>query len=143
MTSDLNLYRLHHVDGLSYIDIAAKYELDPDSVRGRISRVSLADRMRLMEDIATKAPLENTFLAKQREIIARSEAEFESRQETLQIYDGEAPYTAVFVSDLHLPYTDWKAAQLALEIISDLQPDFVSAFVNCRTPCCSIAAIKS
>ena len=128
MTSDLNLYRLHHVDGLSYIDIAAKYELDPDSVRGRISRVSLADRMRLMEDIATKAPLENTFLAKQREIIARSEAEFESRQETLQIYDGEAPYTAVFVSDLHLPYTDWKAAQLALEIISDLQPDYVSGY---------------
>lgn len=129
MTSDLELYRQHHVDGLTYEDIAAKYELSVDSVRGRISRLNISQRTSVMQNLATKAPLENTFLAKQREIIARAEVDFQERQELLADVDEPGmPYTAIFVSDLHLPYTDWKAVELALAIIADVKPEFVSGY---------------
>lgn len=34
--------------------------------------------------------------------------------------------TGIFISDVHIPYTDWVALDLALQIIEDVNPDYIT-----------------
>lgn len=107
-----------------------------DSVRGRISRASLADRVSLTQELANRVhlaqelseqqPLINAGRERQADIIRRADQVFTERQAQLQ-ERGEM-VTAIFVSDLHIPYTDWDAVMLTLQIIKDLQPAYISTY---------------
>lgn len=124
MTTDKDLRRLA-VDGHTPQTIAKMFGFSEDSVRGRISRTSLHDRVELAHELADRQPLVNAGLERQKALIRRHDGVFQYQQDQVKARGSMA--TAVFVSDLHLPYTNWAALNLTLEIIKEIQPDYISA----------------
>lgn len=101
--------------------LAKQYDLSPDSVRGRLSRAENSPSVHayLLRNFSLHST--SPSVATQREIIQRSEQDFAKSQQ-----DGYK-YTAVFVSDVHLPYVRHDALDLTLQIIEYLKPDYISA----------------
>jgi hypothetical protein len=126
MPTDYQIRRMHVIDGWSKETIADMLGHSADSIRGRVSRADLADRVKIIQELAEKQPLKNLGVEKQHDIIRRSERAFALKQEELKARGTMA--TAIFVSDLHVPYLNYPALQLMLEIVAEIKPDYYSAF---------------
>lgn len=126
MPTDRDLRKLHIVDNLSYKDIADMTNLSKDSIRGRISRSDISDRVDIARELAGKFTAVNTGVERQKEIIKHANETFESKQKSLRQRGTMA--TAMFISDMHLPNVNWDALKLTALIMRDVQPDYYSSY---------------
>lgn len=94
------------------------------SIRGRISRATLGDRVAIAKELANRQPLFNEGDERQKAVIRRSEAKLEEFQAGLRERGTIA--TGIFRSDMHLPYTNWPALHLYLLLVENIQPDYIS-----------------
>jgi len=103
----------------AYSIIASKYALQPDSVRGRISRADTRENQLLVAKwLANNVRPVDPSVARQQSVIEQSYAEFNRLQ------DG-AGY-GMFISDKHNPNGRWDAWDLTLQIVEDTKPKYVS-----------------
>lgn len=126
MPRDYDIRRMNKVDGWSKEHIADMLGHDINSVRGRISRASLGERVRIAQELAERQPLINTGVERQKAVIARGAQAFFQKQAALQQRGTMA--TVAFISDLHIPYTHWPAVELALHILEAAQPDYITSY---------------
>ncbi len=128
MVTDQLLYverhtRLKHilVDAEAARTLAATYNLQEDSVRGRLSRAdNHANRTAVMQALALQVPDVSPAVARQEAVIERSNEEWIRA-------NGWKTRRLVFMSDIHLGQPRWDAYQLALEICDYWRPDFITA----------------
>lgn len=93
--------------------LAARHKLSPDSVRGRLSRFKVD--VKNLKALATKTNEVDPSIEGQDQILAIHQTAWEILQPSLT--------TAVFASDLHLPYARWDAVELLFLIMQDLRVD--------------------
>lgn len=125
MPSDKELYLHHKVNGESYQDIADAFNLNVDSVRSRINRVPLSVQVQAAQKLSTLRPLKSPAVLRQEAVVDRCQYIFSAMQETLKARGR--PFYAVFISDLHIPNTNWAAVELATQLIIACQPAYISA----------------
>lgn len=125
MPTDKDIRRLHVVEGWKFEDIAKMLGHSKDSVRGRNSRASLGDRVQIARELAEKQPLYNEGVERQKAVLLRADQVWAKHQERIRKRGGLA--TAIFRSDLHIPFGDWPAIHLYLLLVEAIQPDYISA----------------
>lgn len=125
MPTDADIRRLHVIGGWSQERIAEMLGHRKDSVRGRLSRASLPDRVKIAKELAERGSEYNEGIERQKAVLLRSDQTFARRQAQLRQRGGLA--TAIFRSDVHLPFADWAAFALYLLLAEAIQPDYISA----------------
>lgn len=96
--------------------LASHFKLNPDSVRGRLSRYrdGNSDISRLKE-LATKTSEIDPSIYEQDKILHTSAKRWDKLTNSLR--------TAIFASDIHFPYARWDALELLFLIMQDLRVD--------------------
>lgn len=108
--------------------LANEYGLSYDSVRGRLSRANTPqNHAKLMKDLAENTPSIAPSVIRQIDITLEGHRRWKELKDNIA-----GNQTAVFLSDLHLPYTRWDAYELAMTIIGDLHPTVVSGANDLR-----------
>lgn len=125
MPRDADILAMRKIGGMSNSAIADFYGLNQDSVRKRGNRAAEkpANHVHLIETLLASGGLRST--AEERLQIKTEEhaAAFEASQEELRKRGGVA--RIVWTGDAHFPTVRLDALDLALQIIADLQPDYV------------------
>lgn len=122
---DFNLLREHLVNGASAIEIAERYSLNPDGVRGRLWRARrdpkiIANVMQVLSETSVD-PSPGAVL--QREIITRANTRFEFRKERLKALPSNR---LMWIGDVHIPYQRQDALDLAYQIVEYTKPNFIT-----------------
>lgn len=106
--------------------LADRHGLSVDSVRSRLSRAEKdpANLIKLARIQAVETESVPPSVERQENIVRLSNERFRFEKYNTQVTNRAK---AVFVSDLHAPYTRWDGVEIAAAIISDTQPAFVSA----------------
>jgi len=116
-------YHKNHTDAQAADALAQEYNLSPDSLRGRLSRArNPSNWAALAKHQSTYTDDTDPSIARQNKVLKDSKEVFLDAQKNLN-----TDAVGVFMSDVHAPYTRWDAWELALVIIEDIQPDFISA----------------
>jgi calcineurin-like phosphoesterase family protein len=91
--------------------LASRYNLSPDSVRGRLSR-TMGSYTTDLKHLATKTNEVDPSIERQDTVLDHSAG----------IWNYARPYmnTAVWASDIHLPYARWDAIELLFRIMSNI-----------------------
>lgn len=129
MPSDKELYLEANTEyaHLSQADsakaLAKKYELNYDSVRGRLSRASrvISIRTALRKHLAHNPPTLPPSVQLQQDIVNDSWKVFN------QWSSVDEDRVGVFVSDMHAPYTRFDAYELLLNVLASLRPHAITA----------------
>lgn len=127
--SDTDLFKLRHTeyrhvvsDGKAAALIAERLKFDPNSVRGRLSRADTAgNRIWLAEFIATNPPTKSPSVERQKGIFNLAERELNQVRRRVNSRGGQV----IGLYDIHYPYTRFDAFDLALQITSAVQPDYL------------------
>jgi len=132
MVTDLRLLQIRQEEYAHILEdsavaqiLAIEYDLQYDSVRGRLSRAYARNRATGdLKVAANHVPDIAPNVARQQAVITRSE----QRWAAANVGDKRL----AFVSDIHFPYTRWDAYRLMLEIINDFKPNFVTGMNDLR-----------
>lgn len=128
-STDLDIMKLRHTifaslrsDADAAKAIAHRLNKSEDGIRGVLSRASHNPALmsKLMQFLATDEPDVAPSVQRQIDIIHRS------KDIWARWHENDNDMTAVFLSDLHLPFVRFDAYELALTIINDIDADIVS-----------------
>ena len=130
--TDYDLFYIRHTvfrnikeDARAAEAMAEEYGFDVNSVRGRLSRANTpGNRIKLAKSLAYTSTTVSSSVKRQINVVSRSEATFAARQADLE--DAGKEVAGVFLADVHLPYTRWDALDLAMQIVQDVQPVYVT-----------------
>lgn len=117
----MHLSHLKMAEAARYL--ADEYDLDFDSMRGRLSRssknASFTGRLyKLQREEVQPIPAS---VARQKHILRSSKEQWEASQE------GDFTRKAAFISDAHLPYMRYDAFDMVQTILGYYRPDVISA----------------
>jgi hypothetical protein len=112
------LYR-ENLAGTSYRELAEKYELSEDSIRGRISKYKRARNTRIdVYEELLNVPIKDIYVKKQEELV----------QHCKEQYNYNNPNgTLMFLTDVHFPYADYPALELTYLLAEKVQPTHVTS----------------
>ncbi len=117
MPTDYDLL-LSKATGLTYREIAGKYGLNEDSVRGRVSRSSTRENfIRLVGDMTQVGRLSQERVEQSR-IIERAIAKLDTIRNKNKL-------TILNLADIHFPYQRQDALRLAYDIATQFKPNLV------------------
>lgn len=126
MTTDLDLLIQHDVYGISVSELATRFDFEPDSIRGRLSRArtpeNSAEVLRLQ---GAKAIAYSDDQAAQHAIINRANEKFNSlkREDEWKAQNVKI----LWLGDIHFPFQYQPAMNLAYQIAEAVQPRYITA----------------
>lgn len=118
MVSEIDLMLDHLTSGLSYKELAQKYRISEDSLRGRVSAnyktpATMAKVMELLKDRTV-----NNDELEAKNIVDRAHARFKKHY--------KKSGSVFWISDVHIPYQNTQALALAYELAEHYQPDYIT-----------------